>query len=63
MKFILEQIGKPILRKIGTFAAGYLAAQDVPPETIDIIINGFVAMGLVGFDLVHSSINRRKRNP
>lgn len=58
MKFVFEQIAKPLLRRIGVLVAGWLAAQGIPQETIDIIVNGLIAFGLVGLDLALSYRNR-----
>lgn len=57
---VVEQIAKPILRRVGTVVAAYLVAKEVPQDVIDQIVTGLIALGLVGVDLAFSYLNRQK---
>ncbi len=60
MKFLLREITKPILRRVGTAIAAYLAAQSIDANTIELIVNGLSATALVAWDLGWSHFERRK---
>lgn len=60
VKFVLEQIAKPVMRRVGALVAGYLAAADVPQDDINAIVHGLTIAGLVVFDLIVSAMYPRK---
>ena len=51
---LISFVAKPILRRIGTAAAVALAAQGIPEETVNQVITGLGALGLVSLDLYNS---------
>lgn len=56
--WILVQLVKPALRRVGTALAAFLAGRGIPDDTISIIVTGAVAAAGVIIDLVASSKDR-----
>lgn len=52
MKLLIKQVLNPLLGKVGTALAGYLAAQGVGADTTQQIVTGLIALALVTVDLV-----------
>lgn len=56
-EFILLQLLKPTLHRLGTMAGGYLAALNVASDDINLIVAGVTALAGVAVDLI---LDRRK---
>nr|WP_321483030.1 hypothetical protein [uncultured Cohaesibacter sp.] len=62
MNWIVEQIAKPVVRRVGTVVGTYLAAKSVPADYTEAIVDGLMASALVGIDLAMSYRARTKRS-
>ena len=56
---IVEEVAKPILRRLGTFVGGALVSYGIAAETSSQIVVGLVALGGVLIDLLLSHANRK----
>jgi hypothetical protein len=61
MKWIVEQLISPTLRRAGTAVTGYLVGQGLPQDEIDLAVNGVIMSILIGVELIMSYKARSKR--
>lgn len=53
-RFVIDQVAKPVVRRLGTGLGVWLAAQEVDAQTVDHIVVGLTLFGGVAIDLVQS---------
>lgn len=50
--FIVREIAKPLVKRVGTAAGALLIAQGIDGSTVEQIVTGLSALGLIAVDLV-----------
>lgn len=60
MKFLVEQIMSPIVRRVGSLAAGTAVTYGVTVPQAEAIELAIIAVAGIGFDLFNSYNNRNK---
>ncbi|MBL4806331.1 MAG: hypothetical protein JKY31_03480 [Rhodobacteraceae bacterium] len=59
MKFLLNELVKPLLRRGGSLLGGFLLTIGVMAPQVDIIVTGAMALASVAIDLLLSHRNRK----
>lgn len=60
LKKFLPLVAGPILRRIGTIAAVYLASQGVGPDKVEQVLAAFAIIGGVAYDLAADWLARKE---
>ena len=59
MKFIIDELAKPLIRRLGTALGGFLLTVGVLEPQVDIIVAGAMAAASISIDLIVSNWSRK----
>lgn len=60
-QFLLQEMAKPMLRRVGTAIGGYLIGMGYAASVVDPIVAGLAAAGGIAIDLAMSHWNRKEK--
>lgn len=60
MQFVLKELAKPLLRRLGSMIAGSLVSIGIATEQAVAFETALIAVGMLSVDLVLSHMDRKK---